>query len=92
MKSSINFSDRGNNIFSHKNASKLFETILGYKLINRHNLQDIEYFANYRRKLGIDVTTVRYDESLHVKHLAENRESYVKAVYNFINKCLNGSN
>ncbi|CAG9814786.1 unnamed protein product [Phaedon cochleariae] len=54
--------------------------------------KDIEYFANYRKKLGIDVTTVCYEKSLHVKHLAENRESYVRSVYNFINKCLNGNN
>ncbi|XP_018565393.1 transmembrane protein 53 [Anoplophora glabripennis] len=52
---------------------------------------DIEYFADYRKKLGVDVTTLCYETSLHVKHLAENRESYVKSVYNFINKCLNGS-
>nr|CAI5866675.1 unnamed protein product [Callosobruchus analis] len=52
---------------------------------------DIEYFADWRRKLGVDVTTVCYDRSLHVKHLAENRENYVKTVYNFINRCLNGS-
>ncbi|XP_056639915.1 transmembrane protein 53-A isoform X1 [Diorhabda sublineata] len=51
--------------------------------------KDIEYFANYRRNLGVDVTSVCYEKSLHVKHLAENRNSYVKTVYNFINKCLN---
>nr|XP_023016825.1 transmembrane protein 53 [Leptinotarsa decemlineata] len=53
---------------------------------------DIEYFADFRKKMGVDVTTICYDTSLHVKHLPENRQSYMKSVYNFINKCLNGKN
>lgn len=59
-------------------------------LLSRVLLQDIEYFAKYRRELGIDVTTLCYESSLHVKHLPENRTSYVTSVYNFVNKCLNG--
>ncbi|XP_050302237.1 transmembrane protein 53 isoform X2 [Anthonomus grandis grandis] len=53
---------------------------------------DVEEFASHRKKRGVDVTTVCYDNSLHVKHLPENRESYVTSVFQFINKCLNGSN
>ncbi|XP_060533469.1 transmembrane protein 53 [Cylas formicarius] len=53
---------------------------------------DIEYFAEYRRKHGVDVKTICYERSLHVKHLPENRESYVNSVCSFINKCLNGNN
>ncbi|XP_015836233.1 transmembrane protein 53 isoform X2 [Tribolium castaneum] len=53
---------------------------------------DIEYFANYRKSLGIDVTTLCYETSPHVKHYTENKESYVSSVCNFLNKCLNGTN
>lgn len=51
---------------------------------------DIEYFANYRKSLGVDVTTLCFESSLHVKHLATNRDCYINSVYNFIHKCLNG--
>ncbi|KAL1501267.1 hypothetical protein ABEB36_006622 [Hypothenemus hampei] len=50
---------------------------------------DVESFAAYRRQLGVQVTTVCYENSLHVKHLPENRESYVSSVFQFVNKCLN---
>ncbi|XP_066261609.1 transmembrane protein 53 [Euwallacea similis] len=53
---------------------------------------DVESFASFRRKLGVDVTTLCYENSLHVKHLPENKESYVSSVFQFINKCLNGIN
>ncbi|ENN71662.1 hypothetical protein YQE_11760, partial [Dendroctonus ponderosae] len=53
---------------------------------------DVECFAAYRKKLGVDVTTICYENSLHVKHLPENRESYVTGVFQFVNKCLNGIN
>ncbi|XP_030759684.1 transmembrane protein 53 [Sitophilus oryzae] len=51
---------------------------------------DIEHFAKVRRDMDVDVSTVCYETSLHVKHLPENRESYVTSVFQFINKCLNG--
>jgi hypothetical protein len=53
---------------------------------------DIEYFADYRQSVGIDVTSLCYDDSPHVKHYSHNKDSYVNSVCNFLNKCLNGSN
>ncbi|KAJ3661883.1 hypothetical protein Zmor_006261 [Zophobas morio] len=53
---------------------------------------DIEYFADYRRSLGVDVTSLCYEGSPHVKHYTEHKESYVNSVCNFLNKCLNGTN
>jgi hypothetical protein len=54
--------------------------------------KDIEYFADYRQSVGIDVTSLCYDDSPHVKHYSHNKDSYVNSVCNFLNKCLNGSN
>ncbi|CAG9772329.1 unnamed protein product [Ceutorhynchus assimilis] len=53
---------------------------------------DVESFANHRQDLGAKVTRICYQNSLHVKHLPENRKSYVSSVFQFINKCLNGVN
>ncbi|XP_022906425.2 transmembrane protein 53 [Onthophagus taurus] len=55
--------------------------------------QDIEYFADYRENVGVNVTRLCYEDSPHVKHYTHNKESYVNSVCNFINKCLsNGRN
>lgn len=50
----------------------------------------MEHFANYRKQLGIDVTTLCFEESPHVKHYITHKEAYVNSICNFLNKCLNG--
>ncbi|XP_018336563.1 transmembrane protein 53-A isoform X2 [Agrilus planipennis] len=53
-------------------------------------LQDIEYFAEYRKNKGVEVSTLCFEKSPHVKHYSCHREEYVNSVCSFINKCLNG--
>ncbi|XP_017778747.1 PREDICTED: transmembrane protein 53-like [Nicrophorus vespilloides] len=52
--------------------------------------QDVEHFSKHREKMGIEVSSVCFDKSPHVKHYSHHRENYITSVYNFINKCLNG--
>lgn len=51
--------------------------------------QDVEYFASYRKSMGVDVTLKCYDDTPHVRHYPYNRASYTHSVCNFMNKCLN---
>ncbi|XP_018336553.1 transmembrane protein 53 isoform X1 [Agrilus planipennis] len=52
--------------------------------------EDIEYFAEYRKNKGVEVSTLCFEKSPHVKHYSCHREEYVNSVCSFINKCLNG--
>ncbi|XP_052899095.1 transmembrane protein 53-B [Anopheles moucheti] len=49
---------------------------------------DIEKFANYRRRCGVDVRMVCFERSEHVKHYIRHPQQYVYTVCKFINDCL----
>ncbi|XP_039449594.1 transmembrane protein 53-B [Culex pipiens pallens] len=49
---------------------------------------DIEKFASYRRKVGVDVRMVCFERSEHVKHYIRHPQQYVYSVCKFINDCL----
>ncbi|KAK9886514.1 hypothetical protein WA026_016793 [Henosepilachna vigintioctopunctata] len=51
--------------------------------------EDVEYFANYRKSLGIDVSLKRYENTPHVRHYPDNKVSYIQSVCSFMHKCLN---
>ncbi|XP_054716623.1 transmembrane protein 53-like [Uloborus diversus] len=44
----------------------------------------IQEFADGRKKRGVDVKAVVFEESAHVKHMVTYRDEYLKHVYNFI--------
>lgn len=51
--------------------------------------KDIKEFVRYRQEiLGINVTTVEWTDSSHVKHLLKNRETYTDSCQSFLDKCL----
>lgn len=56
-----------------------------YFIINK---QDVEKFAYYRAKRGVEVQLVLFTDSPHVKHYAVYRDVYIDIVSNFINDCL----
>lgn len=39
----------------------------------------------------MDVTTLCFEDTPHVKHYIFRKETYVNAILNFVNKCLNGN-
>ncbi|CAH0549119.1 unnamed protein product [Brassicogethes aeneus] len=82
------------NLYEHLKHEKNYwpQHFIYSKADNLIPYTDIEQFSSFRKTQGVDVTTLCYEESLHVKHLPENKESYVNSVCNFINKCLNGKN
>ena len=63
-----------NNITSIKNYNSLAE--------------DIEGLAAAREVAGCDVVRVCYDDSEHVDHLRQHRETYITNIDAFIRKCL----
>lgn len=50
---------------------------------------DIARFIECRKKLGIDVTSLCFNDSPHVSHYMYHKEEYTKSVLDFIDKCLN---
>lgn len=50
--------------------------------------QDIENFAEGRQKRGVNVTTVCFENSEHVKHYISHPSKYIYYVCKFINDCL----
>ncbi|CAL1291013.1 unnamed protein product [Larinioides sclopetarius] len=46
----------------------------------------IQEFADYRKKKGVDVKVVLFEESEHVKHLVKYRDEYLNHVYSFIDE------
>ncbi len=53
---------------------------------------DIECAADARQKAGCDVTRLCYDDSSHVDHLREHRESYITNVDAFVRRCVDARN
>lgn len=51
--------------------------------------EDVEYFINIRRKKGVDVSVLAFDDSPHVKHYAHYKHEYVEGVNSFLSRCLN---
>lgn len=50
--------------------------------------QDIEKFAEERKKRGVDVTELCFEDSPHVKHFSWYKEEYTNSVISFLKKCL----
>lgn len=50
---------------------------------------DIGKFIEYRKRLGIDITSLCFYDSPHVSHYMYHKEEYTKSVLDFIDKCLN---
>uniref|UniRef100_A0A336LWL4 CSON003500 protein n=1 Tax=Culicoides sonorensis TaxID=179676 RepID=A0A336LWL4_CULSO len=50
---------------------------------------DVEYYANYRENLGINVTKMCFDDTAHVKHYLKHPEVYVNSIQKFMSDCLN---
>lgn len=50
--------------------------------------KDVDYFASYREKLGIKVTKVCFEDSLHVKHFMAHPEVYKNCIQKFMDECL----
>lgn len=46
----------------------------------------IQEFAECRRKKGVQVKTVLFEDSPHVKHLVKYRDEYIMHVYKFIDE------
>ncbi|XP_044727846.1 transmembrane protein 53 [Chrysoperla carnea] len=49
---------------------------------------DIEKFAEERKKRGVDVTELCFEDSPHVKHFSWYKEEYTNSVISFLKKCL----
>lgn len=49
---------------------------------------DIQNLIERRRMQGVDIDFVAWDDSPHVQHLQEHRESYVSQCHDFLRKCL----
>ena len=49
---------------------------------------DIDCAADARESVGCDVVRVCYDDSDHVDHLRQHRESYIANVDGFVRKCI----
>ena len=49
---------------------------------------DIEEFISHRRKLGVKVWTMCWEDSNHVAHLLTHREAYTNQCKHFVNYCL----
>lgn len=50
----------------------------------------IQEFADCRKKKGVNVETVLFEDSLHVKHLVKYRDEYISHVYKFIDDNTDG--
>ncbi|KAL3281360.1 hypothetical protein HHI36_004572 [Cryptolaemus montrouzieri] len=50
--------------------------------------QDVEYFANHRLSLGVDVSMKCYSDTSHVKHYPDHKFTYTQSVFSFMSKCL----
>ncbi|XP_013787624.1 transmembrane protein 53-like [Limulus polyphemus] len=48
----------------------------------------IEDFIQWRKKHGVDVTSVLWEDSKHVRHLEEHEEDYTSHIVNFLEHCL----
>ncbi|XP_057333328.1 transmembrane protein 53 [Microplitis mediator] len=72
----INESNKWPQLFLYSNADTLIPAA------------DVEKFAYYRAKRGVEVQLVLFTDSPHVKHYAVYRDVYIDIVCNFINDCL----
>lgn len=52
---------------------------------------DIDAVADAREKNGCEVVRVCYDDSEHVDHLRQHRETYINNIDGFVRKCLEGN-
>ncbi|XP_044752636.1 transmembrane protein 53-like [Coccinella septempunctata] len=52
------------------------------------DVEDIEFFINSRKALGVDVSVKRYNDTEHVKHYPVKKYTYTQSIFNFISKCL----
>ncbi|XP_002741414.1 transmembrane protein 53-like [Saccoglossus kowalevskii] len=52
------------------------------------DFKDIERFAELRKKMGVPVRKVCWEDSAHCCHLVSHREEYINQCVQFINDCL----
>lgn len=48
----------------------------------------VTQFMNYRKSIGVPISSVCYENSAHVEHYLRYKESYANSVYSFLTKCL----
>lgn len=54
-------------------------------------IQDVESFAEHRRKIGVPIEMIHFEGAEHVKLLLKYPQKYIHCVQVFVNDCLKNS-
>ncbi|GAB6022350.1 Transmembrane protein 53 [Chamberlinius hualienensis] len=71
-----------------KDRSRCPQLFLYSKADEICHYKSIKNFAEERKKCGVDVGEVCWEDSPHVKHFLMHRNEYLYHVFSFLNKCL----